>query len=144
MGHPAWSGCRRKSPSGSRWRNSGPSAFEGPNRPGKGLHEIRQDQTIPKHRKEKGMKKFFVWAVLVLFLFVSGPALAQTGKPSGEPIKIGGSLGLTGVFAEQSKWIKGGYDAWVEEINQKGGLLGRPVKLIMYEDEGNTDKAVTF
>ena len=90
------------------------------------------------------MKKCFAWPVLVLFLFVSGPALAQTGKPSGEPIKIGGSLGMTGVFAEASKWIKGGYDAWVEEINQKGGLLGRPVKLVMYEDEGNTDKAVTF
>ncbi|MBP1711969.1 MAG: hypothetical protein H6Q43_99 [Deltaproteobacteria bacterium] len=90
------------------------------------------------------MKRFFLFGILGLFVLMGSSAPAQTAKPSGEPIKIGGSLGLTGLFAEQSKWIKGGYDAWVEEINQKGGLLGRPVKMIIYEDEGNTDKAVTF
>jgi branched-chain amino acid transport system substrate-binding protein len=89
------------------------------------------------------MKRALAWAVLAFIGLGAVPALAQT-KPSGEPIKIGGSLGLTGLFAEQAKWVKAGYEAWAEEINQKGGLLGRPVRLIIYEDEGNTDKAITF
>jgi branched-chain amino acid transport system substrate-binding protein len=80
-------------------------------------------------------------------VLVTSPVLSQPAKtaaPSGEPIKIGGSLPLTGIASEQAKWIKAGYEAWVEDINKKGGLLGRQVKLIMYDDESNADKAVTY
>ncbi len=73
-------------------------------------------------------------------------ALAQAAKPAptGEPIKIGGSLPLTGIFSETGKLIKEGYDFWVEDINKRGGLLGRPVKLTIYDDESNAEKAVTY
>ena len=69
---------------------------------------------------------------------------AKTGAPSGEPIKIGGSLPLTGVASEQGKWVKAGYDWWAEDINSRGGLLGRPVKLIIYDDESSAEKAVSY
>lgn len=59
------------------------------------------------------------------------PASAQQN-----PIVIGGTLGLTGPFAEPSTDYKFVYDRWVEEVNKKGGLLGRPVKMIIYNDEG--------
>jgi branched-chain amino acid transport system substrate-binding protein len=65
-------------------------------------------------------------------------------RAADNPIKIGGSLPLTGIFSESGKWIKQGYDAWVEDVNKKGGLLGRPVKMITYDDESSPDKAVTF
>jgi branched-chain amino acid transport system substrate-binding protein len=69
---------------------------------------------------------------------------AKTFAPSGEPIKIGGSLPLTGIASEQAKWIKAGYEAWAEDVNKRGGVLGRPVKLIIYDDESIADKAVTY
>jgi hypothetical protein len=88
----------------------------------------------------------FLWVVVVAVLIAS-QAFSQTAKsaaPSGEPIELGGSLPLTGIFSESEKWIKAGYEFWAEDINKRGGLLGRPVKLILYDDESNADKAVTY
>jgi branched-chain amino acid transport system substrate-binding protein len=83
-------------------------------------------------------------AIILFFLVAMFIAITPAAGQSKEPIKIGGSLGMTGLFAEQCKWIKRGYETWVDDINQKGGLLGRPVKLIIYDDEGIPDKAVTY
>jgi branched-chain amino acid transport system substrate-binding protein len=62
------------------------------------------------------------------------PAAAQS---SGEPIKIGFSMSLTGPLAANGKQALLGQKIWEEEINAKGGLLGRPVKLINYDDQSN-------
>ena len=73
------------------------------------------------------------------------PARAATAAaPSGNPIRIGGSLPLTGVFSETGRLVKEGYDAWAEDVNRRGGLLGRPVQLIIYDDESSAEKAVTY
>ena len=77
-------------------------------------------------------------AGLAAALFVGGalfaaPALAQ----SGEPIKIGFSMALTGPLAPNGKQALLGADIWAEEINAKGGLLGRKVELIHYDDQSN-------
>ena len=58
-----------------------------------------------------------------------------------EPIVIGGTLGLTGAFAEPSTDYKAVYDIWLEQINAKGGLLGRPVEMIIYNDESTPTTA---
>jgi branched-chain amino acid transport system substrate-binding protein len=56
-------------------------------------------------------------------------------EPSGDPIRVGGTLGLTGAFAGPSDHYRSYYEASVEEINAAGGLLGREVELILYDDE---------
>ena len=61
------------------------------------------------------------------------PAQAQT--PSGQPITIGFGMALTGPLAANGKQALLGMQIWEEEINAKGGLLGRPVKLIYYDDQ---------
>ena len=63
----------------------------------------------------------------------SAPAGAQA--PAGEPIKIGFSMALTGPLAANGKQALLGMQIWEEEINAKGGLLGRPVKLVFYDDQ---------
>jgi branched-chain amino acid transport system substrate-binding protein len=63
----------------------------------------------------------------------AAPAPAQT--PSGEPIKIGFSMSLTGPLSPNGKQALLGMQIWEEEVNAKGGLLGRPVKLIYYDDQ---------
>jgi branched-chain amino acid transport system substrate-binding protein len=54
-----------------------------------------------------------------------------------EPIKIGFSMELTGPFAVVGKTGLLAFQIWQEDINKKGGLLGRPVKLVYYDDQSN-------
>jgi branched-chain amino acid transport system substrate-binding protein len=63
----------------------------------------------------------------------AAPAAAQTG----EPIKIGYSIALTGGLAPNGKSALVAQRLWEEDINAKGGLLGRPVKLIYYDDKSS-------
>ena len=65
---------------------------------------------------------------------ITTPAKAQ----SGNPIKIGFSMALTGPLAPNGKQALLGMQIWEEEINAKGGLLGRPVKLIYYDDQSQS------
>src|SRR5215813_7214215 len=70
-------------------------------------------------------------AALIIGLgFISG-ALAQ----SGNPIRIGMSLALTGAGAAPSKVINTALEIWRDDVNAKGGLLGRPVELVIYDDQ---------
>src|SRR6266436_865610 len=54
-----------------------------------------------------------------------------------EPIKIGFGVSLTGGLASSGKAHLLSKQIWAEEINAKGGLLGRPVKLFYYDDQTN-------
>jgi len=66
-------------------------------------------------------------------LLFAGAAWAQ----SGEPIKIGFSMALTGGLAPNGKSALLAQKIWEEDVNAKGGLLGRPVKLIYYDDKSS-------
>jgi branched-chain amino acid transport system substrate-binding protein len=73
-----------------------------------------------------------VIAVASLAALTQG-AVAQ----SGEPIKIGFSMAMTGGLAANGKSALLAQKIWEEDINAKGGLLGRPVKLVYYDDQSN-------
>src|SRR3954449_7692644 len=64
-------------------------------------------------------------------------AFAAGAAGAAEPIKIGFGMGLTGGLASAGKAALLGIKIWEEEINAKGGLLGRPVKLIYYDDQSS-------
>jgi branched-chain amino acid transport system substrate-binding protein len=79
----------------------------------------------------RGIAASFFGAALAAVVW--GPAQAQA--PAGEPIKIGFSMALTGPLSPNGKSALLGMKIWEEEINAKGGLLGRPVKLVFYDDQ---------
>ena len=54
-----------------------------------------------------------------------------------EPIKIGFGMALTGGLAGNGKAALIAIQIWAEEVNAKGGLLGRPVQLVYYDDQTN-------
>ncbi len=54
-----------------------------------------------------------------------------------QEIKIGFSMALTGGLAPNGKSALLGMKIWEATINKKGGLLGRPVKLVYYDDQTN-------
>jgi branched-chain amino acid transport system substrate-binding protein len=71
-------------------------------------------------------------AVLMAVMFACA-AFAQ----SGEPIKIGYSMSLTGGLAPNGKSALLAQRIWEEDTNAKGGMLGRPVKLVYYDDKSS-------
>jgi branched-chain amino acid transport system substrate-binding protein len=74
-------------------------------------------------------------AAVVAASLAAAPGLVSA--QSGEPIKIGFSMALTGPLAPNGKQALLGAKIWEEEINAKGGLLGRKVELVNYDDQSN-------
>jgi len=75
---------------------------------------------------------------------MKGPAVAlaagmlvASAAQAAEPITIGFGMGLTGGLAAAGKSALLAMQIWQEDVNTKGGLLGRPVKLIHYDDQSN-------
>jgi branched-chain amino acid transport system substrate-binding protein len=54
-----------------------------------------------------------------------------------DPMKVGVSLALTGGVAANGKQILMALEFWRDDVNAKGGLLGRPVELVYYDDQSN-------
>lgn len=63
---------------------------------------------------------------------------------SSEPIKVGSVLSVTGPASFLGDPELKTLQMYVEEINKKGGLLGRPLKLIHYDDSADSNKANAF
>jgi branched-chain amino acid transport system substrate-binding protein len=74
-----------------------------------------------------------VVSAAVLSLATVGLAAAQ----SGEPIKIGFGMSLTGPLSANGKSSLLAMKIWEEDTNAKGGLMGRPVKLVYFDDQSN-------
>src|SRR5580658_1943531 len=75
-----------------------------------------------------------VGALVALILLVLIPPAWADDKP---PITIGFSIEQTGGLAAVGKTGLLAFQIWAEDINKKGGLLGRPVKLVFYDDQSN-------
>ena len=73
---------------------------------------------------------------VVAFFALVGPA-AQAQALSAEPLKIGYGIAQTGGLAANGKSALLAQKIWEEDVNAKGGLLGRRVKLIYYDDQSN-------
>jgi branched-chain amino acid transport system substrate-binding protein len=73
----------------------------------------------------------------LLAIVAAGMLANSASAQSGEPIKIGFAMALTGPLAANGKQALLGAKIWEETVNKKGGLLGRPVKLVYYDDQSN-------
>jgi branched-chain amino acid transport system substrate-binding protein len=78
------------------------------------------------------IRQAFCIAVAAALLLWSAPLVRAA-----EPITIGLSMALTGGLAAVGKSGLLAMQIWAENTNAKGGLLGRPVKLIYYDDQSN-------
>src|SRR5882757_10856062 len=79
------------------------------------------------------LKTKLVAAALAACALFAVPAMAQDKAP----IKIGFGMALTGPLGPNGKSALLAMEIWVEETNAKGGLLGRPVQLVNYDDQSN-------
>ena len=70
-------------------------------------------------------------AAAAMLLSLHTPAYAA------EPIKVGFSMAMTGGVAQNGKQLLIALQLWRDDVNAKGGLLGRPVELVYYDDQSN-------
>ncbi len=86
-------------------------------------------------------------AACVIFCMLLLTACVQTNggntTPSTQagPLKVGISLSLTGDASGDGQSLKQGYELWQDYINQKGGLLGHQVQLVIYDDATRPEQA---
>jgi branched-chain amino acid transport system substrate-binding protein len=87
---------------------------------------------------KKLIKKFLVdvIAICLFSLFCFGSA------PGAEPYKIGMILSLTGSTAPLGQSEKNGAEIAADKINKKGGINGRPIELVIYDDGTDPSKAI--
>src|SRR6185369_11832726 len=62
---------------------------------------------------------------------------ASTAARAADPIRIGFGMALTGGLAVNGKPALLAMQLWQEDVNAKGGLLGRKVEFVYYDDQSN-------
>lgn len=86
----------------------------------------------------------FATATAVAMLAGCGTIGGAVSTPkTARPIVFGISLSLTGGFSADGQGFQRGYRLWQSDVNSHGGLLGRPVKLIILNDNSSPTKVVT-
>jgi branched-chain amino acid transport system substrate-binding protein len=66
-------------------------------------------------------------------MIVLGAALLARAQQA--PIRIGASMSLTGTYAKLGQYQKEGYEYCADEVNAKGGVFGRKVEFVVYDDQ---------
>ena len=79
------------------------------------------------------LRRAIATAVFGLFAVALGILPAQAA----DPIRIGFGMAQTGPLAANGKSALLAMEIWRDDINAKGGLLGRPVELVVYDDQSN-------
>src|SRR6266851_2898345 len=77
---------------------------------------------------------------VVISFVIGAMVLAGAGAfvaRAADPIKIGFGMALTGGLSANGKPALLAMQIWKDDVNKKGGLLGRPVELIFYDDQTN-------
>jgi len=70
---------------------------------------------------------------IALLLSLFSAAAAQTAQP----VRVGFSMSLTGAVAPNGRQLLLALEIWRDDVNAAGGLLGRPVELVYYDDQSN-------
>ena len=63
--------------------------------------------------------------------------ILPTMAMAADPIRVGMTMALTGGVAPIGKQVLAALQIWRDDVNAKGGLLGRPVELVFYDDQSN-------
>jgi len=93
--------------------------------------------------KRQTTTSLHVVTMLVLIAMVTtlfGPVVFAE-EPSGEPLKIGLQAPLTGDYAYEGQGFENSIQLLVDQTNAAGGLLGRPVELVVDDDKGDPKEA---
>jgi branched-chain amino acid transport system substrate-binding protein len=77
---------------------------------------------------------------LVVASVVAVPGLVQAQQP----IRIGATMSETGSYATQGVPARAGYLLCQKHVNEKGGILGRKIEFLIYDDKSNSKAAIAL
>jgi branched-chain amino acid transport system substrate-binding protein len=85
------------------------------------------------------MRNLNLWAKVrgLLALVALWALILPNAARAADPIRVGMSMALTGGVAPIGKQVLTALQIWRDDVNAKGGLLGRPVELVVYDDQSN-------
>jgi branched-chain amino acid transport system substrate-binding protein len=94
---------------------------------------LRREPRMVRHLDIRRFARLVAFLTGAAFMFFPATAFAQ----SRAPIKIGYAISQTGGLAGGGNSALLAQKIWEETVNAKGGLLGRPVKLVYYDDQSS-------
>ena len=89
------------------------------------------------------MKKFASKVIAVAMALVMVMSIASFAFAASDTIKVGVLAPLTGAVAQYGNAVNNGVQMYFEELNANGGINGKQVELVVYDEEGDPVKAVT-
>jgi branched-chain amino acid transport system substrate-binding protein len=100
----------------------------------------RAEETMNKGMGASRRRTFLGGALAATAGLMAAPAIVRAA-PSGKPVRVGGTLSLTGFLAQTAVIHKIASEIMVEEINSRDGFLGRPIEFILLDDQSKPDVA---
>lgn len=108
-----------------------------------------QHQSTAAANKNRRLPLILTLVLLMLTLAACGPdpgagesgTVAADHDLTGEPIKIGLIVPLTGPFAVGGQRMADGLTLGIEEVNAAGGVNGRPLEMLLADSQGKVDEA---
>ncbi len=76
-------------------------------------------------------------ACAIAVLAIAGAFSLPNPASAADPVRVGMSMALTGGVAPIGKQVLTALQIWRDDVNAKGGLLGRPIELVFYDDQSN-------
>ena len=73
----------------------------------------------------------------IALLAIAGAFSLPNPASAADPVRVGMSMALTGGVAPIGKQVLTALQIWRDDVNAKGGLLGRPIELVFYDDQSN-------
>lgn len=75
---------------------------------------------------------------------LTSPEMTPAGTTSGKMLRIGATISDTGSLAEFGVQVRRGLRMWQAGVNERGGLLGKAVELVLQDDRSNPKVAATL
>jgi branched-chain amino acid transport system substrate-binding protein len=102
------------------------------------------DNRLSSRAKIKLRMATAVAAATVMLSACAAPTSSGSSTPAAsKKLVVGVSLSLTGDFADPGKAVERGYQVWADQVNAKGGVLGRKVELKIVDDLSSPNQVVT-
>jgi branched-chain amino acid transport system substrate-binding protein len=101
------------------------------------------DRVLHRRGPRRGLTLAATAAVAVLAL-TAACGSSEAGESSNDdgPLVIGLSVSKTGSLLKSGQEVANGYQLWADQVNEQGGLLGRQVKLKIYDDQSDPSVGV--
>jgi branched-chain amino acid transport system substrate-binding protein len=90
-------------------------------------------------QRSQGMRRRQVLGSLAAGTLLGVTTGVARAAPTGKPIRIGSTLSLTGPLAQTALLHKIAGEAFVDQINEGNGLLGRPIEWILLDDQSKPE-----